>query len=78
MRHEGDMYIYMEPDLTTLERKYCIMQEFLDKIGAALDALNASTLWSYIKSVVAKLKELLKLEGEEEASDLVDIIFGDK
>ena len=59
----------MEPEMTTLERKYVIMKDFLDKIGTALNDLNASDLWKYIQSIVAKLVKLLKLEKEEETAD---------
>ncbi len=68
------MQIY-GPDLTTLERKYVIMKDFLDKIGAALNDLNTSDLWGYIKNIVAKLVALLKLEKEEEAAKIVEDIF---
>ena len=71
---EKYMQIY-GPDLTTLERKYVIMKDFLDKIGAALNDLNASDLWKYIQSVVAKLVKLLKLEKEEETATIIEDIF---
>lgn len=74
-RHEGDVYLYMEPEMTTLERKYVIMKDFLDKIGTALNDLNASDLWKYIQSIVAKLVALLKLEKEEEAAEIIGGIF---
>ena len=68
------MQIY-GPDLTTLERKYVIMKDFLDKIGAALNDLNASDLWKYIQSIVAKLVKLLQLEKEEETATIISDIF---
>jgi len=68
------MQIY-GPDLTTLERKYVIMKDFLDKIGTALNDLNASDLWKYIQSIVAKLVALLKLEKEEETAEIISGIF---
>ena len=71
---EKYMQIY-GPDLTTLERKYVIMKDFLDKIGTALNDLNASDLWKYIQSVVAKLIALLKLEKEDETAKIIDDIF---
>lgn len=51
------------------------MKDFLDKIGAALNDLNTSDLWGYIKNIVAKLVALLKLEKEEEAAKIVEDIF---
>lgn len=51
------------------------MKDFLDKIGAALNDLNASDLWKYIQSIVAKLVALLKLEKEEEAAEIIGGIF---
>ncbi len=71
---EKYMQIY-GPDLTTIERKYVIMKDFLDKIGAALNDLNASDLWKYIQSIVAKLVKLLKLEKEEETATIIEDIF---
>ena len=68
------MQIY-GPDLTTLERKYVIMKDFLDKIGAALNDLNNSDLWGYIKNIVNKLIALLKLEKEEETAEIIADIF---
>ena len=65
----------MEPEMTTLERKYVIMKDFLDKIGAALNDLNTSDLWGYIKNIVNKLIALLKLEKEEETAAIIEDIF---
>ena len=65
----------MEPEMTTLERKYVIMKDFLDKIGTALNDLNGSDLWKYIQNIVAKLIALLKLEKEDETAKIIDDIF---
>ena len=46
----------------------------LDKIGAFLDELNGSTLWAYLKSVIAKIVALLGFYGEDEAATIVDLI----
>lgn len=46
----------------------------LDKIGAFLDDLNGSTLWAYLKSVIAKIVKLLGYYGEDEAATIIDLI----
>ena len=51
------------------------MKDFLDKIGTALNDLNASDLWKYIQSIVAKLIALLKLEKEDETAEIIGDIF---
>lgn len=51
------------------------MKDFLDKIGTALNDLNTSDLWGYIKNIIGKLKELLKELGEGEAVGIFDKIF---
>ena len=50
------------------------MDKFLEKVGAALDALNGSTLWAYLKSVLNKITALLGFYGEDEAATIVDLI----
>lgn len=50
------------------------MDKFLEKVGAALDSLNASTLWSYIKNVLDKIGALLGFYGEDEAGNIISII----
>lgn len=51
------------------------MKDFLDKIGTALNDLNASDLWKYIQSIVKKLVALLRLEKEEETATIIEDIF---
>ena len=48
--------------------------EFIEKIGAAFEALNASTLWAYLKSVIQKIVDLLGFYGEDEAATIVALI----
>ena len=50
--------------------------DFVKKIGEIFDGLNESTLWGYIKSVIAKLKTLMgEVYGEKEVADILDAIF---
>lgn len=50
------------------------MADFLKKIGDALDALNGSTAWEYLKSVLNKIVALLGYYKEDEAATVIDLI----
>lgn len=49
--------------------------DFIKKIGDFFNGLNESDLWGYIKNIIAKLKKLLGILGEEEAEKIVGEVF---
>lgn len=49
--------------------------DFIKKIGDFFNGLNESDLWGYIKSIISKLKALLKGYGEDEVVADLDAIF---
>lgn len=49
--------------------------DFIKKIGDFFNGLNDSDLWGYIKNIIAKLKKLLGILGEDEAGQIVEEIF---
>ncbi len=51
------------------------MDKFLAKFDEAFQALNTSSLWEAIKSIVGKLRELLGFFGETEAEGIIGKIF---
>ena len=51
------------------------MDKFLGDIGNALNALNTSDLWGYIKSIIAKLEALFEELGETEVLGIFKKIF---
>jgi hypothetical protein len=52
------------------------MIELIHKIDALIEEVAAASFWGYVKSVIAKIREILVLEKEDKAVEDFDILFG--
>ena len=50
------------------------MIDLIHKIDALIEKIEGAGFWGYVQSVINKIKEVLKIEGEDEAIKFVEIM----
>ncbi len=50
------------------------MIDLINKIDAIIEKVAAASVWGYVKSVIAKVKDLLNYEGNTDAVEFIDIM----